>query len=135
MGIDVDWHDAEETIIVWKFESTWTWDDYHDAVAAGERMGNSKPNMRIDQIMDLTGNRTFPRNIAKNIQQGQTKEDPNRDYVIVIVGNHLVKGIVDLVRTFSNKHGAHYLSARTVTEARTLIAQRRGEALERVHQA
>jgi hypothetical protein len=125
MGIHVKWYEHDDTVIYWEFDAEWSWDDYHQAVIRGFDLDATKPEQRLDIIFDFTRNRQIPRGIRENITKGQSFEDAERDYRVVIVGNHLVRAMVELARTFNPTFGIKYLTASTVAEAYRMIVAAR----------
>jgi hypothetical protein len=125
MGATVDWYNSSEKIIYWQFDREWTWEEYHACAAQVKQMFLSKMGQPIDIIMDLTRNRIFPNDLANNLRKAQELEDPNHNYMMVIVGNDVVNGVVRLARTFNRQLASHYYSARSVESAVQLIQAKR----------
>lgn len=125
MAITVDWYNSSEKIIYWHFGPEWTWEEYHASAAQVKQMSLSKMEQPIDIIMDLTRNHIFPNDLAHNLRRAQELEDPARNYMLVVVGNDVVNGVVRLARTFNRKLASHYFSARSVESAVQLIQAKR----------
>jgi hypothetical protein len=125
MGATVDWYNTSEKIIYWQFDREWTWEEYHACATQVKQMFLSKMGQPIDIIMDLTRNRIFPNDLANNLRKAQELEDPNHNYMMVIVGNDVVNGVVRLARTFNRQLASHYYSARSVESAVQLIQAKR----------
>lgn len=129
MGIRVDWYAQDESVILWTTDVEWTWDEYHAATYRVRDMFAEKPSQRLDVVMDFRLSRMYLRGLRENLAKAQAMEDenPTQQYLLVAVGNHLVRATLEFSRTINPRIGARYRTARTVEEAFQLILRERAE--------
>ncbi|MCL4250638.1 MAG: hypothetical protein KJ065_20975 [Anaerolineae bacterium] len=56
MGIAVQWDNPEQTVILWDFEQTWSWDAFADSARVSSAMIAST-DRSVDVILNVAGSR------------------------------------------------------------------------------
>ena len=123
MAINTKWDDAKQTRVLVEFESSWTWAELDDALAAIDRLILSVTHT-VDIIIDLEGS-SIPKdflNAAKNLLANPERRDNE--------GNRVVVGASDFMRTayqtikgaFGKQlTGREVLFANDLSHARTML--------------
>lgn len=122
------WYDDEKTIVLTRYSSSWSWDDYAEGLKEMYSMSDSVgyPVDTIVHSVDRQLPRGNPLVVARN-----TYRDPNEFDAISVYVNmpHVVETFVKLFETLSPAHKNRSFFAGSVEEAAEIIyAHRRAKA-------
>ncbi len=124
MSIAVEWDDEERTILHYTFESPWTWEEYHAAIARAWEMA-AEVDHPTDTITDMRNSRLLPDNVFRHVRQSMV-EIPESTRTVVIVGaGMLVQALLNILRRVYRNQDGLFFTAETLEEARELIYSRR----------
>ena len=124
MPVTVDWYDETRTILHYRFETPWTWSEYHAAIQAAWELAESVDHP-TDTITDMRHSRVMPDNLFRNIRQTMV-EIPESTQTVVLVGtNMLMEALLGILRRLYPRQMGKFFTTETVEEARALIAERR----------
>jgi hypothetical protein len=101
MAIDLQWYDAERTIIYAQFPPKWVWDDVYALLDEVNRMMDDVTHP-VDVIYDMLKSYSlFPPSALPNLQRLSDTAHPNDRLVIFISNTTFVKMIVEIAHKFS----------------------------------
>jgi hypothetical protein len=85
MTIVVDWGDASDTFLIWRFEHGWTWDALYPALAQTDQM--VAEHTGFDMLIDLRSCNTSQPNLLSHLTR-IVKRTPHNLRTAVIVTNN-----------------------------------------------
>jgi hypothetical protein len=124
MPITVQWENDEKTIVRWTLEGVWGWDDFRAAQAELHSMIRDLPYL-VDVVADMRSAPSLPKDTFRNFKSAELRAVPNRDRIVLVGANLLVKGMATTFNQVFRNHPTHFLLAENVEEALTLLARPR----------
>lgn len=103
--VRIDWGNADETFLVWRFEGGWQADDYVASVYEANRLADSKA-YPVDIILDLQRSNMEVADIARLFRWGRDKLSENICLIIVVTTNPYWQNLFDLI---GQVYGTHRL--------------------------
>jgi hypothetical protein len=123
MAINTKWDDAKQTRVLVEFESSWTWAELDEALAAIDRLIISVSH-RVDIIIDLEGS-SIPKdflNAAKNILANPERRDNEGNRVVVGASDFMRSAYQTLKGAFGKQlTGREVLFANDIAQARSML--------------
>lgn len=86
MAITVSWHNPSQTVILWEFSSTWTWDDFYSSVDRTNRM-LAQVIHQVAVIVDTRAMQSFPRGVMTPAINVVMARPANASMVVVLIEN------------------------------------------------
>lgn len=83
MAIELDWGNANETLLIWTCDTHWTSEEYYEAVQTGVEMIDSKAHP-VDIIVDMQFNRMRPAMLLQLAKHGYRRRSRNVGTVVLI---------------------------------------------------
>ena len=126
MAVQLYWDDNNPDILILDLGSGWTWDEFHAGVARGVEMmqAASTPVYAIS----LPGARfPSPTGILGNFKLVIPRLPPNLVMVIIVTENYFVETVNRIFFRVSPTAGKMSRIARTIDEARQIIAEHRAK--------
>ncbi|MGB7339343.1 MAG: hypothetical protein WBC91_10665 [Phototrophicaceae bacterium] len=125
MAIIAKWDDSNQTRVLLEFETTWTWDEFDQAL---ERTDNllATVSHTVDIIIDLEG-AEIPNDYLKAAQRLLTDPSmgmrPNEGHRVVVGANKWIRTAYNtLQKTFSKQlQGREILFANDLSQARGML--------------
>lgn len=122
MGINVVWHDAEETIIRWDFEREWDWVDFHNAFKRALELSESV-DRRVDVIPYVGDTDKVPPGLLTHFKSIENRMPDNVGMIIVTGAPTLTKVII---QTFNRLYRIkRWTTASTMDDALNMITESR----------
>jgi len=123
--IQVVWDNDEKTIVRWEFKGAWTWDEWYEATRyVLEMRATVMDHPCVPAIFDLKHSGNVPMGALPHARTAMEMMDP-RDYVIITNSSGFVRSLTEIFRHLNREFAEKVFVARTVEEARSIIAQRR----------
>lgn len=119
MPINVRWADAEETIVVYEYVSSWTWEELYNATRTVETWTGGKKRI-IPVIHDLTNSRMLPKDVFFHGQR-LTVELPEGAFAVIVGAGAFARIVIDTLRRLNRSFDEQYKTAATLDEAVDLI--------------
>jgi hypothetical protein len=123
MAINTKWDDAKQTRVLVEFETSWTWAELDDALAAIDRLILSVTHT-VDIIIDLEGS-SIPKdflNAAKNLLANPERRDNEGNRVVVGASDFMRTAYQTLKGAFGKQlTGREVLFANDLSHARTML--------------
>jgi hypothetical protein len=130
MAVRVDWDDENHTILHYKMEGRWRWNELYTAVKEGHFL-NSDTSHDVYAIVNLESSLGVPPSAMAQFGTLATLTRPNTKVVVFVAGGGFVSA---LIKTFNRVyHGAGVQSCwvATLADAYALIARERLVATRR----
>jgi hypothetical protein len=125
--ITVVFDNPEKTIIRWDFRGRWTWDDWYAGTRrALELRATVYDTPCVPAIFDVKHSGPVPMGALPHARTAMEMMDP-RDYVIIAHASGFIRSITEAFRLLNPTFREKVFLARTVAEARQMIAQREQE--------
>jgi hypothetical protein len=125
--IQVLWDNDEKTIIRWDFKGAWTWEDWYTSVNhALELRATVIEHPIVPAIFNLKSSGTVPMGALPHARSAMEMMD-QRDYVILANTSGFVRSLTEIFRVLNAVFAEKVYLARTVEDARALIAARRAD--------
>lgn len=119
MAIELDWGNAEESLLIWTCDTHWTTDEYYKAVEVCVDMINRQPH-KVDVIVDMQFNRMRPSLLLQLAKFGYRRRSRNVNTVVLIYRNSFWLFLEDMLqRIFANEF--NFLYAQDANEAYALL--------------
>ncbi len=93
----VDWGNVEETLLIMKFDSKWTYEDYRSLVEEALQQLDDKDHP-VDLFIDLQFTYRFPKNLIHIMRGSSRFKHPNTRNVVVISSSTFVAKMYMVVK-------------------------------------
>ena len=110
MAVEVIWGNAEKTLVIYRFEGAWTWEEFF----AGERESRrllSTVEHKVNLLLNfLPSTIRLPDNAVANFRRAAQTIHPNRGNILIVNRHtHLAQMVVNILRNFSRIADAVYI--------------------------
>lgn len=124
MGITVSWYNAEQTIVLEKFEADFTSTDYVNMVRQARDMLLSRQDW-VHVMVDFSMVKHIPRSInpLSMMRQVNAAHPHNQGIVVYINSLTLVDTMVSIAKQIGMEAASHVYNARSIDEALQIIAR------------
>lgn len=129
MGIITDWGDHDETILVWKFNRTWTAEEFNQAIEQGYQLMTSQPHT-VDVICDLQASANMPTTIIHSAQRAYHNHPDNLGVVAILTRNSMWLSMFELMN-LNPMQLAIFQFVSNVNDAYAFIEQARNQRAQR----
>ncbi|GAB4519553.1 MAG: hypothetical protein OHK0046_28610 [Anaerolineae bacterium] len=118
--IVVDWGDADDALIVWRFEGPWTPKDYYIALERVSRLVAAKQH-RVNVMVDVS-QAALPRNAMALANKGFQARPANLGLIVVITDHTLWHMLYEMITRMSGiDYGLKFVN--TIDEAYLLLGE------------
>ena len=129
MSIVLNWFDEKNTVLLYTFEGSWTWEEFHELDDPVWELV-ATVGYRIDLIIDWTRSAGFPLGIMSSMHRAGENVIPQTDGLTISIGGpYLIKIMLGIFRRTYPKAAGAYRLVDSLDEAITLLEQERGEAI------
>lgn len=134
MGIKVDWDNDEQTVILYRFDGSWSWDDLYNALDRVKAMSASVDH-QVDAIIDfskasyLPSGAIFSFNGHKQAQKLASKASEARGQIVIAGAGMFIRSVYDAFRALDNRisRGVHFTD--TLADARAYLVRQQQKAI------
>ena len=123
MAIELDWGNAEETLLIWTCDTHWTSEEYYEAVVAGKNMIESQSHP-VDVIVDMQFNRMRPMQLLQLAKYGYRHRSLNVGTVVLIYRSTFWLFLEDTLQSIFG-HEFNLLFVRDANEAYDVLNNQR----------
>jgi hypothetical protein len=123
MPITVQWDSDEKSVVRYTFESKWTWDEYHAAIAQAFDMVKDLPYV-VNMILDFSQSTVLPSNALSHFSSSMKTPPREFDVAVVISKSGFIETLVAVFRRLSSKTGEKLVVRKSLEEARAYLATR-----------
>lgn len=127
MPISVAWDDDKQTIIHYRFEGRWSWDEAWQAMAQAKDLSLEVPH-RVDAIANLTKSIGIPRGAPVHFRNATKMRPPNRGLVVIVGVSRLIHSAKSTLERLSPNLFKGYAIADSLDEAYTIIEEAANKA-------
>ncbi len=122
MGVELSWYNDEETILLFRFQSPWKWDEFFAADTESDRLVADK-NYLVDTIFDFTEASTVPRQALSNFIHAARRsgDNPHHGTTVVFGFGRFARVMTDMVKNLIQSE--HIQFANDMEHALEIIAQ------------
>jgi len=124
--IQVDWQDEDQTIIVWKLEGKWDWDEYYGAIDRSRQMIDLVDH-EVYMIHHTGESMHLPANALTHFKNYVAKMSSYSQMTIVVSSNIFFKIMFGALQHFMGEWMEFYYIAPTLDEALKLIKKHKLE--------
>ena len=132
MPVTLSWFDDQQTILLFKFEGEWTWEEFYkldeptwDLIACA--------NYRIDILMDWSQIKRFPLGMMNALHRSGEDVTPKDEGMVVSIGGpYFIKMMYGIFRRLYPKAVTVYRLVDTLDEATHLLEDERGEPIHQL---
>jgi hypothetical protein len=104
--IHVQWDNDEQTIVVFTFDGTWTWQDFRDACDESRKLHDAVSH-QVASIFDMREANDLPTNFFSQVRYALDVTDPpNRTKTQLVIGAGFL--IRSLGEVFQRLYGSRY---------------------------
>jgi hypothetical protein len=127
MSITVGWDNNEKTILIYHYEGKWSWAEYNASISQAEQLlaGRTSP---VDVIANFSQSTLLPASALSGFKKSMDSRPINFRLAVLVTQGELIPRLVDIFRKVYSKIGDKLVVARTVEEAREIIAKRQNAA-------
>lgn len=122
MGITTTWYNAEQTIVLEKFDADFSSDDYVSMVRQAREMLLSR-NEWVHVMVDFSGVKHIPRSInpMNMMREVKAAHPANQGIVVYVNATMLVDTMVSIAKNIGMEAAAHVHNAKSIEEALHII--------------
>jgi hypothetical protein len=120
MGIDVSWDDEAHTILHYKMDGRWRWNDLYEAVKAGHAL-NSDTSHEVYAIVNLEHGLGVPPSAMTQFGTLATLTRPNTKVVVFVGGGGFVSTLIKAFNRIYHGSGVQTCWVATLGDAYALI--------------
>jgi hypothetical protein len=127
MTVSVSWFNGEKTLIIYKFEGRWGWDDLYQAIDEAVVLLDSVSH-RVDIMLDLTQSGSVPNlnaNGLKYVANAPTTTHPNMGIFVMVGMKPFVRISFDIFSRIYPRATRQYRLANTLEDAISVVAKDR----------
>jgi hypothetical protein len=99
MRVEISWYNVEQTILHWRFEKGWGWEDYYEALHQSEDMMDVCAASQIDVIADMRGANLLPGDVLSHFRRF-AHFHPKTGNVVVVGGNMFMETVLGVFARF-----------------------------------
>jgi hypothetical protein len=126
MPIAIVWDDDDRTILRRVFTDPWDWADFHMAVQTSNTLAQTV-NHAVAIINDVTGTQQLPQGAFGQFKAIARLDTISARMIFFVGGNAFTTSMFEMFRRFYKDESADWFTARTLHDARQIIAEKRGE--------
>lgn len=119
MPIVMDWGDADDTFIIWRFDGTWTWNELYSVLVDLQTITAPKPV--FDVLLDLRGCKDLQPNLLSHLIRIIKMLPQNHRDTVIVGDSHFLNTMHRMMQPHVTLPGAIHF-AKTMDEAYELIA-------------
>lgn len=124
MGVQVSWDDAEQTILRYRLEGRWRWNELYEAVKQGHAL-NHDTSQNVYAIVDLENSLGIPPSAVAQFGKLSTLKLPNTRIVIFVAGGGFVSSLIKTFNRVYTGAGIQSCWVPVLADAYTLIMRER----------
>jgi hypothetical protein len=122
MGVDVNWDDDAHTILHYKMDGRWRWNDLYNAVKEGHAL-NSDTSHDVYAIVNLEHGLGVPPSAMTQFGTLATLTRPNTKVVVFVAGGGFVSALIKTFNRIYHGSGVQTCWVATLADAYALIAR------------
>lgn len=119
MAVYVGWDNDEKTIVHFRFEKNWTWEQFFEAKAQAQDLMSSVPH-KVAVILETVHDGAIPYNFLANVRRGFRTKHPQNVFVVIVAARPFVRTIISTFRALLPPMSTPIEIALSLDEARTL---------------
>lgn len=128
MGVQVTWDNEAHTILHYKMEGRWRWNELYAAVEEGHIL-NDDPSQEVYAIVNLERSLGIPPSAMTQFGGLATLTRPNTKVVIIVGGGGFVSTLIKIFSRIYQGVGVHTCWVATMAEAYALIVRDPGDSV------
>lgn len=122
MPIHVSWDNPDKTILCYRYEDAWTWEEVYAALTNAYEWVDGV-DYTVDVIIDLRASSALPAPILTNAFNVNKRQHPRIGLTVAVGANHFAQLMADLFKRLIPDYARRYVLVATLEEAYVLIAQ------------
>jgi hypothetical protein len=123
MGIQVNWDNAQHTVIREDYDPDWTWRDFEQAVADRKALLARHPH-QIDVIISMMGQNDLPPNAMTRFRQAGESMPRNLGMTVIVGGGMITKFMIGTFSRIYPELNERFKIVDSLDEARAFLAAR-----------
>ena len=127
MGVQVSWDDDAHTILHYKMDGRWRWNDLYEAVKEGHAL-NSDTSHDVYAIVNLERGLGVPPSAMTQFGTLATLTRPNTRVVVFVGGGGFVSALIKAFNRIYHSSGVQSCWMPTLPEAYALIAREKARS-------
>ena len=124
MGVQVTWDDTAQTILHYKMQGRWRWNELYNAVKEGHAL-NSDTTQNVYAIVNLEDSLGIPPSAVAQFGTLSTLKRPNTRIVVFVAGGGFVSALIKTFNRVYSGAGVQSCWVAHLNEAYNLIARER----------
>lgn len=124
MGVQVMWDDEAQTILHYKMEGRWRWNELYTAVKDGHTL-NSNTSLNVYAIVNLESSLGIPPSAVAQFGTLSTLKRPNTRIVVFVAGGGFVSALIKTFNRVYSGAGVQSCWVPHLADAYALIARER----------
>jgi hypothetical protein len=122
--IEVGWLDQHQTIMHYRFDGAWGWNDFYPAYNRAVAMEKAAGH-RVDVILDVRDGGRMPADLLPHIKQITDQRPANLGLVVVVTQSATARTLFTVASRFDPRFKRYYSLVETPEQARRIIAESR----------
>lgn len=120
MSISVMWENNERTILRYRFNGKWTWEEFYAAIERGQAL-QDEVTQPVDVLLDMLESPVVPGGAIRHFRPIGKIAHPNTEMRIVVSSSGIIAGLYAVFIRMIGSAARSYRIVRTLDEAHTLI--------------
>lgn len=126
--INVNWDNHDHNILVWKFITPWTFEEFFAAQKQANVMVDSVEG-HVDSIFLTTTEQKLPVYGLSQVRKIITQQHPRHRYIVVVGANAFLAALLKVLTELVPNLRTNLYYVRSQDEAYTVIDKKRGQLL------
>ena len=122
MSIAVAWDNDEHTIVRYRFDQRWTWDEFTAAKKQAVSLIDTVSH-KVGIIMDAPSDVELPASMLTNARNALGKKHRNTAVIVIVPTNAFMRLMLNTLVMVSGTAGSAIQVANNLDEARALVAK------------
>lgn len=122
MGVNIQWYDEDEKIILIRYGEHWTWEEFHDAAETSRQWAEQTPYERVDIIAYMESG-FVPGKITRLVSSDNAVRNPARNVglIVLVTTNNLINMLATVTVRVIPSTRFKYRLASTIQQAERII--------------
>jgi hypothetical protein len=109
MAIALEWLDQHETILIWRFASHWTAEDFYKALDKNNKLIEQKAHP-ISVVIDMLDVKSFPTGVLTHAANGLATRRTQNVQTVVILKHPTLQILYNTFIRFHSRLNPHYVN-------------------------
>jgi tRNA A37 threonylcarbamoyladenosine dehydratase len=122
MPIHVGWGNDQKSYTVFRFDGTWTWEEYYKSIAEAYELVKDCP-YTVNILLDLMECRLLPQNLLSHVGSSMKQPPKSFDLAVVATSSRFVEVLARTVEKLYGRQKMRFQVTRTLEDAQKIFVE------------